>query len=84
MFFCFLGQLSAAEAWTNPSPWIILLDFLTFDTSASLLESVDIGINTALSSELVTSEVSEDEVEIATDITDNVTVTHVLCDEAIQ
>ena len=58
--------------------------FLTFDTSASLLESVDVGINTALPSELVTSEVSKDEVKIATDITDYVIVTHVLCDEAIQ
>ena len=54
---------------------------LTLHASAALLKSSDVGIDTALSCELVTSEVSEEELETAAD---NVIDTYVLCDEAIQ
>ena len=57
---------------------------LTFDTSATLFKSSDVSIDTALSSQLVTSEVSEEEFETAADYTNKDIATYVLCDEAIQ
>lgn len=61
---------------------IIAIPAVQLNTSAAKLERVDVSINTALTSQLVTSEISEEEVE--TDYTDNDGDTHVLCDEAIQ
>ena len=61
---------------------IIAIPAVQLNTSAAKLERVDVSINTALTSQLVTSEISEEEVE--TDCTDNDGDTHVLCDEAIQ
>ena len=57
---------------------------LTFHASATLFKSSDVSIDTALSSQLVTSEVSEEELETATDSIDKAIDTYVLCDEAIQ
>ena len=61
---------------------IIAIPAVQLNTSAAKLERVDVSINTALTSQLVTSEISEEEVE--TDCTDHDGDTHVLCDEAIQ
>ena len=57
---------------------------LTFHTSATLFKGSDVSIDTALSSQLVTSEVSEEELETAADYNEKDIDTYVLCDEAIQ
>ena len=61
---------------------IIAIPAVQLNTSAANLERVDVSINTALTSQLITSEISEEEVE--TGCTDNGGDTYVLCDEAIQ